>query len=208
MLTVTDGTGCFLKITNEMVKYIELQRTGYGADVDIEKCYEKDIQKDYDSIKSYLPETCSRILDIGCGLAGIDLFLYNHYNGTPELRLLDYSKIDEKIHYGYQNVGSVYNNLELSAQFLKLNGVDKKKIGIHNAAVSFPYYKYDIIISLLSCGFHYPVRTYLKHILDTKSGIVILDIRKHSNQIPLLNDNFNTVQMIAEYSKCERYLLK
>lgn len=194
-------------ITKEMEQYILLQRTGYGS-ADIIKCYEKDITKDYDSIKNHLPKSCGLVLDIGCGLAGIDLMIYWHYNGKTELHLLDYSKLDKSIHYGYQKNGSIYNNLDLSAQFLKINGVEKRHIGIHNADIGFPVKKYDIIISLLSCGFHYPVETYLAKIKQCKAGIVILDIRKHSGQVEVLRKNFDSMEVIAEYSKCERVLIK
>ena len=194
-------------ITEQMKQYIALQRTGYG-NADIARCYEKDIKKDYESIKNYLPETCEKILDIGCGLAGIDLFLSGHYQNQTELHLLDYNKIDKAIHYGYQKQGSIYNNLAVSAQFLKLNGVDKKKIKVHDAEQSFPCKKFDIIISLLSCGFHYPVEIYLNQIKKSKQGIVILDIRSDSGQIELLEKHFNSVEIIATYSKCERVLIK
>jgi len=196
-----------MKTNSDIEHYIRLQRTGY-ANADTARCYEKDIQIDYDSMKAYLPDTCSRIMDIGSGMAGIDLLLYNHYKGVPELHLLDYSKTDDAVYYGYRQRGSVYNSLELSAQFLKMNGVDKAKIGTHNAENGFYNKPYDIIISLISCGFHYPVSTYLKNIITSNPKIVILDIRKHSNQIPELKKHFSSVEIIAEYSKCERVLMK
>ena len=195
-------------ITDSMHKYIALQRTGYGKNADIAKCYEGDIGRTYESIKAYLPKNCSRVLDIGCGLGGIDLMIYNHYNGNVELNLLDYSKIDDKIHYGYQNTGSIYNSLELSKEFLVMNGVDESKIKIHNAENEFPIGRFDVILSILSCGFHYPVSTYLDKVKDCLDGVAIFDIRKHSNQEDELRKNFNHVEVIAEYTKCHRTLFK
>jgi len=192
-------------ITPDMEKYILLQRTGYG-DANVLKCYTEDIQKDYQSIKEYLPEKCNRILDIGCGLAGIDLLLYNHYKGDTELHLFDYNKTDDKIHYGYHKTASVYNSLDLSGAFLKNNGVEKKKIGLHDASFMFPVRQYDIIISLLSLGFHYPVDTYLSEMIMCKPKIIILDLRKHSEQLRHLLSYFD-VKIIAEYSKVQRVLL-
>jgi len=194
-------------ITKDMERYIKLQRTGYG-NADTEECYERGIQKDYDSIKSYLPESCSCIMDIGYGIAGIDLFLSKHYNNNVELHLLDYSKVDKSVYYGYQSKGSVYNSLLLSAEFLNINGVSEKQIVTHDAENGFYCKPYDIIISLISCGFHYPVETYLKEIKQCKAGIVILDIRKDTDQIKILKDNFNSVEIIAGYLKHERVLLK
>jgi len=196
-----------MKITVEMERYIKLQRTGY-ANSDIQRCYQKDIQKDFDSIKPHLPKELLRSLDIGCGMAGIDLMLYNHYQGKLELHLFDYTALSDSIYYGFRKEAAVYNSLTLSADFLKLNGVEKKRIGIHDASLSFPRKPYDLIISLLSCGFHYPVETYLKDIKDCLYGVLILDIRKNTGQIEVLKRNFKTVETIAEYSKCERVFVK
>ncbi len=195
-------------ITDSMHRYIALQRTGYGKNADIAKCYEGDISRTYESIKAYLPENCSRILDIGCGLGGIDLMVYNHYNGNVELNLLDYSKVDDKIHYGYQNTGSIYNSLELSREFLVMNGVDESKIRIHNAENEFPIGRFDVVLSILSCGFHYPVSTYLDKVKICLGGVAIFDIRKDTDQIEELKANFNEVKVIAEYKKCYRTMFK
>ena len=195
-------------ITDPMHRYIALQRTGYGKNADIAKCYEADIGRTYESIKKYLPEKCDRVLDIGCGLGGIDLMIYNHYSGNVELNLFDYSKVDDKIHYGYQNTGSIYNSLELSKEFLVMNGVDESKTKIHNAENEFPIGRFDVILSILSCGFHYPISTYIDKVKNCLDGIAIFDIRKHSKQEDELMKNFNHVEAIAEYTKCHRTLFK
>jgi len=195
-------------ITDSMHRYIELQRTGYGKNADIAKCYEADIGRTYESIKAYLPENCSRVLDIGCGLGGIDLMVYNHYNGNVELNLFDYSKVDDKIHYGYQNTGSIYNSLELSKEFLVMNGVDESKIKIHDAENEFPVGRFNVVLSILSCGFRYPVSTYLDKVKNFLDGVAIFDIRKDTDQIEELKANFNHVDVIAEYKKCYRTMFK
>jgi len=195
-------------IINEQIEhYIKLQRTGYG-EADTAKSYTKDIKKDYDSVKEHLPEKCDSILDIGCGIGGIDLMLYNHYNGNVFLNMYDFRTTSNDIYYGYRSHGAVYNSLELTRDFLTMNGVKRDSFEIYDAHGSFIEQDYDIIISLLSCGFHYPVETYLQQIKKCSPKVVILDIRKHSNQIGLLKDNFNHVETIAEWEKCERILLK
>lgn len=196
-------------ITKQAEEYIRLQRTGYG-NADLVKCYEKDIQKDFDSIKKHLPIQDVRIMDVGCGIGGIDLYIYNYYislDKKAEINLLDFSKKTE-IYYGYKERASAYNHLALSKQFLTLNGVNKKDIALHDAEKGYPHKFADVIISLLSCGFHYPIDTYLEAFKKFKAGIIILDIRKNSGQVQKLIDNFHSVQVIAEYSKCERVLIK
>ena len=203
-----------MKITGKMDKFIRLQRTTY-KDAETAAAYEKDIQKDFDSIKNFLPENCGKILDIGCGIAGIDLFLSRHYKGIPQIYLFDYDKIDEEIYYGYRKRGSVYNSLSDSMEFLAMNGVDKGKIEARNVEGGFRLDQYDVIISLISYGFHYPIETYLREIKMCKAGIVILDLRKKSKvldkktlQIDLLKNNFDSVEVIADYQKHERILIK
>ena len=192
-------------INNNAEKYISLQRTGYG-DADIARSYYKDILKDYESIKSVLPDECSRCLDIGCGIGGIDISLYNHYNGNIKLDLIDYTGIDEDLHYGFRDKASIYNNLDLTAQFLGDNGVHNYSI---YDATNWRFDKqYEIIISLLSCGFHYPIETYLNQIKKHKAGVVILDIRKGTKQKETLKDNFNKVEVLMEWSKGERLLIE
>ena len=225
-----------------MENYIRLQRTGYG-NADITRCFMKDIQKDLISIRPHLPKFCNRILDIGCGIGGIDLYLYNHFKGLCQLHMLDYNKTSESVYYGYKPEGAAYNSLDFTMEFLKINGVNESQIALYNAGMNeFPscetaadddcllchgqgeYWegnfiklvkcecacnvKFDIIISLLSCGFHYPVETYLDKIKAAKSGIVILDIRKNSGGLELLKNNFSSVEVIADYEKCERVLIR
>jgi len=52
--------------------------------------YARDIFDEYLSFRDVLPAQCHSILDIGCGVAGIDVALKNHYAASDlELFLLD-----------------------------------------------------------------------------------------------------------------------
>ena len=42
--------------------------------------YSEDMRNEYLKIKEHLPADCSSILDIGCGIASIDVFLNKHYD--------------------------------------------------------------------------------------------------------------------------------
>ena len=200
-----------MKTNAEIEHFISLQRTGYG-DAPIARCYLKDILKDYESIEEYLPEVSKNCLDIGCGIGGIDLMLYRHYAGKTNLYLLDYSKTSEEIYYGFRDRGAIYNSLDLTGKFLQMNGVDENNIAICDVNKSNQEYlfslKFDVIISLLSCGFHYPVSAYLDFIKKCSSGIVILDIRKGAGQREILEANFSLVKTIADWRKCERLLIQ
>jgi hypothetical protein len=195
-----------LKLTKDMEKYIKLQRTQIADNVITG--FNESLDDDYKGLKKFLPKECERILDIGAGMAGIDLKLYNHYGKKPELHLLDYSTCDSSVYYGYQQEASRYSDLSLAAQFLQLNGVDKKKIGLHDVAKWLKIINAEIIISLISCGFHYPSKMYLDYIKTCKKGIVILDIRKGTNQMNYLVSKFESIQIINEYEKYFRVCVK
>jgi SAM-dependent methyltransferase len=210
-----------LKIPKESEKYIALQRTKYqiwfntffrfiklGSFYDrflmpkferlrtntIRKRFLKDIRNDFLSLKGVLPAKVENVLDIGCGIAGIDLFLYQNYkNHKPNLFLLDKEGISD-VYYGFEEEASFYNSLSLSESFLTLNGVPKNKIHTINISKQdFPSEnKFELIISLISWGFHYPVSTYLNEAYDSLSdnGILIIDIRKGTDGEEQVKDKF------------------
>lgn len=198
-------------ITPESRKYILLQRTWaakYKDTTSLDSAYEQTIVRDYQSIREYLPANCSDVLDIGSGIGGIDALISAHYGHTCNLRLLDKDG-DSDLYYGYRKNASHYNSLSIARAFLVSNNVPVPLIFTYDAnSTQFPLAKCQVIISLISCGFHYPVSTYLKMIKKLQAGIVILDIRRHSNQMQLLADNFRKIKIIAECKKYERVLLQ
>lgn len=173
----------------------------------IASMYLDDMKDEYESICDSLPETCQTILDIGCGMAGIDLFLNQHYNNQSlQFHLLDKTLIDEQVYYSHQQKGSFYNSLELAKSLLNRNGIDESRIhlmvapenGIIESDISF-----DLILSLISWGFHYPVETYLDSVVDRlgHNGVLILDIRKGTNGLEVLRNRFAVCEIIQDTSK-------
>ena len=57
-------------------------------------------EKEYETIKIFLPTNASNILDIGCGLAILDIFLAQNMKNQIFL-LIDKNKVDLKIKYGF-----------------------------------------------------------------------------------------------------------
>lgn len=90
-----------------------------------------------------------------------------------------------------------------------MNGVNKKNLALYNAGNDeFPTKQFDLIISLLSWGFHYPIETYLEKAKKIKNGILILDIRNGTDQIETLKDNFNTIKVIEETRTRKRVVIE
>lgn len=180
----------------------------------IKQLYLQDMEREYETIKKYLPSECSSILDIGCGLAGIDIFLGKHFSGRPvDFYLLDKSKIENEVYYLFKESGAFYNSLQLAEQILLESGIEKEKIHLVEATVNNDINitkQVDLIISLISWGFHYPVHTYLEKAYEklSPSGTLILDVRKDTSGLDEVKAKFAYVEKIAETSTKIRILAK
>ncbi len=90
----------------------------------IKALYEGDMQHEYHSIREYLPTTCSTVLDIGCGVAGIDVFIQGHYaNAHMNFYLLDKTLVERNVFYLFKPHGAFYNSLDVARTILISNGI-------------------------------------------------------------------------------------
>lgn len=189
-----------------------LKANVYLSSSSIKKEYQSDMLSEYESLKKDLPETAQNILDIGCGIAGLDVLISAHYDNKVNVNLLDKSSIDGDVHYGFEKQGSFYNSLSLSKKVLMDNGVLEGNIFLQEATpkneINFNK-KFDLIISIISWGFHYPVEVYLNQVYDKLNlgGTLILDVRKESNGIELLTKKFGKYSVVMEFKKHTRVKL-
>ena len=243
VVTINDKMKTILNIPDKAIKYILFQRTSYlkfthnwfyrklknlspiflyntfvnaeayfRRDV-IKRLYSEDMSSEYETIKDHLPQTCENILDIGCGMAGIDIFLFQHYQSDTNIDyfLFDKTEINQKVFYGYKEKSAFYNSLILAKSFLRLNGIDEAKIHLFkvpsNNQISIDC-SFDLVISLISWGFHYPLSQYLDNVYEllNKNGTLILDLRKKTEDKTILQDRFSSVKQIAEGQKYHRML--
>jgi len=230
-----------MEIPSEAIKYILFQRTAYqliwnqklvkmfhriiprkiyhwlvGIEAllrrkAVKRHYTLDIEGEYKTIEKYLPQRCDNLLDIGCGVAGIDVCIYNHYVRKPNIHLLDKTELESAVYYSFNNKGAFYNSLEIAAKVLKDNGVDQNGITLIEASEKNDIEvskEMDLIISLISWGYHYPVNTYIEQVCGVlkADGVVIIDIRKYSRGIEELKNHFSTVKEIYETPKYTRVL--
>ena len=169
----------------------------------IARQYRDEMARDYAALRPHLPVEATRILDIGCGLAGIEVFLHSHYAKTecrPEIHLFDKTEVT-RIHYGLEAEGAFYNSLDLAVEFLASNGVDRGCLHTHDAGEGvIPDGPWDLVLSLISWGFHYPVSTYLDQVHEqlADDGRLILDTRSGFDGRPLLETRFARVEPIFE----------
>jgi len=121
-----------------------------------------------------------KLVDIGCGYAFIDLFIARDYNSS--ITLIDLEE-NGATHFGFQAEGAAYSNLAVAKKFLTANGTSSRKIKTINPREDdlSSVKNVDLAMSLLSCGFHYSVRTYDEFWRgNVKSdGAIILDLRSN-----------------------------
>lgn len=164
------------------------------------------MEKEFEQLKPFLPEKCNSILDIGCGMSVIDIFLNNHYQGAVKFYLADKSQVDKNIHYGYKPRGSFYNSFDAAGKLLSLNGVKNYKFISAEYGGDIPNIgKQDIVISLLSLGYHYSLSFYLHRIKDLISddGVFIFDSRENIS-LKKLRKAFPVVEIIRHEDKAYR----
>lgn len=212
------------KINNfnkDYLKYLFPQRTRLTTEYaltedspqeEVDAALTKMNQTDYDMIKDYLPKLCENSLDIGCGLSLIDVAIYNHYpdNYYPKSRvldifLLDKTELDTTKISGFNEEYRGYNSMSAARQIMTENGVPDEKIHTLEVGEHDELYekKFHLITSLLSCGWHYDVDTYMDLFEKTlhPEGRIVIDIRHDTGQVEKMKSKFKLVKQIYNHAE-------
>ena len=169
--------------------FIRAQRSDVAGEVP--RAYAAAITRDFATLRPWLPQRATATLDIGCGLAGLDVLLARHYPQAT-INLLDGTGWAKR-RVGYARTSRPWNSMELALELLRLNGVTDAVAWPVAPDLTIPC---DLIVSLFSWGFHYPAPTYADlacRSLRTQ-GRVILDIR---NGRPGLDPRFRPVACLG-----------
>jgi hypothetical protein len=156
---------------------------------------------------AYLNQPIGKLLDIGCGFAWESRW-FNEKYGT-ELWLLDGDSSTnvakhETASYGNWNTDSSQLKFYHTFDFLnsKLQELGTKNYHLVDANnINIPDdVKFDVITSWLSCGHHYPVKTYIdlmkKH--SHENTRIILDIRCKGTETNFIGvDGFEVVNVVS-----------
>lgn len=120
-----------------------------------------------------------RIADIGCGYAFFDLFAARDLGAS--LLLIDLESNDLRA-FGFKPEGAAYSSLAVAQALLQANGIAPAAIETLNPRDRAPETAgpVDLVVSFLSCGFHYPVDSYLPFLEQALSpgGAAIFDLRE------------------------------
>jgi hypothetical protein len=139
------------------------------------------VQEDYEALKLWLPEKVSDVLDIGCGLPVIDMWLARHYGGKGvTFHLMDG---DERINpigknqIGYQKITEPWKSRYRAIEYLSKEAPGCEVMGYPgDPSLTIPC---DLIISRRAWGHHFSIRMYMD-LVDRSlrpNGRIITDIR-------------------------------
>lgn len=192
-----------LNVPNKCLPLLREQRTHY---YDPSKQYGEEIARTYETFCKYLPKHVDDILDVGSGMAGIDVYLGKCYPNA-RLHLLDKQGISEDINSGFKPHAedfSHYNDFNLALNLLRENGVENEII-FQDLLTSpeIPNITFGVVVSLLSWGFHYPISTYTPRC----DGIMVVDVRRGTNG-ELELEKFGHVTVIHERQKYRRVVVE
>ena len=137
------------------------------------------IHAEYLALRPVLAEhPPARVADIGCGYALFDLFLARDFGA--DLVLIDIETNDRR-HFGFQTEGAAYASLAVTRALLQENGIAEGRIATVNPTRTDlgTIGSIDLAVSFLSCGFHYPVNSYVPFLMRHLQigGRAILDLR-------------------------------
>lgn len=193
-----------ITIPDECLPLLREHRTHYVGD--FATAYNAELQATYEGIKDYLPKD-GAILDIGCGMAGIDILLDRHYGGDAQITLLDKQGKADTINAGFHKNADTfahYHDFDLALEMLKRNNVVGVKT-IDADLGALPKKGFTVVISLLSWGFHYPIDTYNPPI--KKGGIIVADIRRGTDGIEKLSE-YGALTVVHNAKKYQRVVVQ
>jgi len=170
----------------------------------VDSALTKMVLKDYSMIEKFLPDSVNNVLDIGCGIGLINIPVYHKYE-NPHIYLLDKTELDTTKISGFNQAYKFYNSMDAAKNTLNENGVKESNIHLYEADSHLSLYniEFDLIYSFLSCGWHYPISTYIGLMSKTlsPSGRLIVDIRHNTNQLEVLEEHFSLVEQIYNYAE-------
>lgn len=161
----------------------------------------------FETVDAYLNQPVGRLLDIGCGFAWESRW-FNEKYGT-ELWLVDgdaSNNITKPATASYGNWNASASELKFYHTFdfldTKLQELGTKNYCLIDANnVNIPGdVKFDVITSWLSCGHHYPVKTYIDLMRQHshKNTRIILDVRCKGTETNFVGvDGFEIVNVVS-----------
>lgn len=187
--------------------FVRSHAEGHAAEVLHE--YRQEMRAQFDRRVAFIPDHARSVLDVGCGLAGIDQFIYEHLRGNdPSFYLLDRTQVEQRVWYSFKAEGAFYNSLDLARANVIRNGVPENRVHCIEAPndgnLDGFVRSVDLVISTISWGFHYPIRTYLESVsrIMSDGGVLLVDIRTGTDGLKELDRKFpRSTEVVGEGEK-------
>ena len=170
-----------------------------------------DFDLEFKKILPFLPKKSNNILDIGSGLGIVDIYIDSFYRNNPNFTLIDKTRVEKKVSYGFDAKGQFYNNFQLTLDFLNNNGLDSKRVNLIDADLKGTINNdFDLVISLLSMGYHYPINQYLDMLKKNtnKNTIFIFDIADEYMGLDTVSSLFDIVKIIHKSKELRHNYLR
>ncbi len=129
-----------------------------------------------------LPENqFERIVSIGPGNGLLELLILKN-TSAQKILLIDIEATGSH-HHGYADQGSGYASLSATKNFLITNGLPESSVETCNPLkTALPQFHFNLCISILSMGFHYPCQdSYIDWILENSKPNAKLVLDKRQN---------------------------
>jgi len=179
--------------SEECVRYANAQVTQSADDLSY---FEKLSNSEYNAIKNCI-DNPRRILDLGCGLGRMSVFLNSKLKNKAKYFLADSSQEVEKVKYGWNPKPAFYNDLSLTKTFCEMNNLSNFQIIDLKYGNLLDLKDIDLVMSFMSVGFHYPIEDYLEDLLKITSSdcIMIFGIRENKYTEDEFKTFFNSVEI-------------
>ncbi|MBZ4022133.1 hypothetical protein CKO11_06630 [Rhodobacter sp. TJ_12] len=148
----------------------------------------QEVYDDYVPLRAALADmgrSPKTVIDIGCGQALNDALLVKDFGCA--VTLVDIEETPSQYH-NWNASGSGYASLAEAEAFLKANGAQQVTSinPLKSPEKMTALASADLVTSLISCGFHYPIGDYVDLFLNTVNagGLVVLDIRRRYHRNP------------------------
>lgn len=158
-------------LPDECIPFIRWQRSRYSDTKvpdpeEVKRRYAGHVSEDFEGMLPYLPKTVGSIIEVGCGVGTLSMLLKRRFPNAT-LGLLDGD--GSNVVGGYASRSTPYNSRKHTEMLLDANGVKHDRWYDIETPERL---EADLIVSLASWGYHYPLSTYRAR------GYAIIDLRR------------------------------
>ncbi|MEM9681641.1 MAG: hypothetical protein AAF942_00110 [Pseudomonadota bacterium] len=187
-----------MNLAPENERYIVMQRSDFLGRNDVIVRHIADIEREVETLRPFFPENMACFVDIGCGIGamaveialktGAKAFVIDG-NGEIDLR-------GKKNGAGFHKSYVFYSDKDLIGRNFAENSLEVELLETDATP------NVDLVISTLSCGFHYPISTYQSLLDNLKPGArAIFDVRVGLNENP--GRGFRKVGLVEHFHRFE-----